>query len=141
MPLKRFKLLMLVPAGLLSACAHTYKDVRPGDSGINRVAIQTDDVDGATRKCIKEANNYCESHGHLEPAFLDESSKYTGDMDEKDYKQAKRVTAVAKTVGGAIWVFGGRTESTIGGLGALGGVAGDSYLGKGYTVEMRFRCR
>lgn len=125
---------------VLAACA-TYKDVRPGDDDVNRCRIQTDNVDGATHKCIKEANNYCKAHGHTEPRFLDENSKYTGDMNEKDYQQAKQVSAIAKTVGGAVWVFGGHNESAIGGLGALGGVAIDSAVGKGYTVEMRFRCK
>jgi hypothetical protein len=125
---------------ILAACA-TYKDVRPGDDGVNRVAIVTDNVDGATHKCIKEANNYCKAHGNTEPRFLTEDSKYTGDMDEKDYKQAKRISAVAKSVGGAVWVFGGPLERNLGGMGVLGGTGIDAYAGKGYTVEMKFRCR
>ncbi|MGZ3723812.1 MAG: hypothetical protein ACXVA9_12805 [Bdellovibrionales bacterium] len=125
---------------ILTACA-TYKDVRPMDDGVNRVAIVTDNVEGATRKCIKEANNYCKAHGNTEPHFLDENSKYTGDMNEEDYKDLKRASSVVKTVGGAVWVFGGQRERTLGGLGVLAGAGMDSAAGKGYTVEMRFRCR
>ena len=61
-------------------------------------------------------------------------------MDEADYKTAKRVATVAKTVGGAVWVIGGHTERNLGGLASLGGVAADQAIGKGYTVEMHFRC-
>jgi hypothetical protein len=130
----------VVLALAIGACAH-HKDVRPGDDGINRVVLQTDDVEGATRKAIKEANHYCKSKGNQEPAFVDENQKYTGDMDEQTYKNAKRMSKVAKTVGGAVWVFGGQTERTLGGIAGIGGVAADEALGKGYTVEMRFRCR
>ncbi len=132
---------IIVPVVLfLGACAH-HRDVRPGADGIHRVLIQTDDVDGATRKCIKEANHYCKTK-NLEAAFVGtEDKKYTGDMDERDYKQAKRITDVAKTVGGAIWVFGGRRESTLGGLAGIGAMGADAYLGEPYTVEMRFKCQ
>lgn len=121
------------------ACAH-HKNVRPGVEGVHRVVIQTDDVDAATEDCIEQANHYCKQK-KMEAAFINEDKKYTGDMDEKDYKNAKRVTTVAKTVGGAVWVFGGKNESTLGGLAGLGGVAGDAALGKPYTVEMRFKCQ
>jgi hypothetical protein len=121
------------------SCAH-HKDVRPGVDGVHRVVIQTDDIDGATRKCIKEANHYCKQKD-LEAAFITEDKKYTGDMKEEDYREAKRVTEAAKTVGGAIWVFGGRRASPLGGIVGLGGVAADSYLGDPYTVEMRFKCQ
>lgn len=121
------------------ACAH-HRDVRPGVDGVHRVVLQTDDVDAATRKCIDEANHYCKQKNQ-EAAFITEDKKYTGDMDEKDYKNAKRVTTVAKTVGGAVWVFGGKRESALGGLAGLGGAAGDAALGNGYTVEMKFKCQ
>lgn len=120
-------------------CAH-HRDVRPGADGVHRVVIQTDDVDTATRNCIDQANHYCKEK-KLEAAFINEDKKYTGDMDEQTYKNAKRATTVAKTVGGAVWVFGGKRESSLGGLAGLGGAAGDAALGKGYTVEMKFKCQ
>ncbi|MCB0411916.1 MAG: hypothetical protein KDD22_05280 [Bdellovibrionales bacterium] len=39
-----------------------------------------------------------------------------------------------------VHVFGGKRESDAGGIVGLGGIAGDSVLGKGYTVKMKFRC-
>src|SRR5262245_3492715 len=120
------------------SCAH-HRDVRPGVDGVHRVQIQTADVDQGTRNAIDQANHYCKEKKQ-EAAFITEDKKYNGDMDEKDYKNAKRVTTVAKTVGGAVWVFGGRRESTLGGLAGLGGAAGDAALGQPYTVEMRFKC-
>lgn len=123
----------------VAACAH-HRDVRPGADGTHRVVLRTDDVDDATRGAIKQANHYCKEKKQ-EAAFVNEEKKYDGDMDERDYKQAKRVTQVAKTVGGAVWVFGGKRESAIGGLAGLGGVAGDAALGEPYTVEMRFKCQ
>ena len=138
--MKRLTFLIVLSMMFGVSCAH-HKDVIPQADGVHRVMIQTDDVDGATKKCIKEANHYCKSKNQ-EAAFVGtEDKKYTGDMDERDYKQAKRVSEVAKTVGGAVWVFGGKTERQLGGLAGLGGIGADAYLGKPYTVEMRFKCQ
>jgi hypothetical protein len=121
-----------------SGCAH-HRDVRAGADGVHRVVIQTDDNEQGTRDAISQANHFCKER-KLSAAFINEDKKYTGDMDEKSYKNAKRATSVAKTVGGAVWVFGGKKESNLGGLVGLGGAAGDAALGKAYTVEMRFKC-
>jgi len=125
--------------GLITNCAH-HRDVRPGADGVHRVVIQTDNTETGSQNAIKQAGHYCSSK-KKEAAFLNESQDYTGDMNEQDYKNAKRMTKVAKTVGGAVWVFGGKRESDLGGLVGLGGQAGDAALGKGYTVEMRFKCQ
>lgn len=122
----------------LSACAH-HRDVRPSANGIHRVTLKTEDTDEGSREAIEQANHFCKERGR-HAAFVKEDQKYTGDMDEKSYKNAKRATKVAKTVGGAVWAFGGKKESNLGGLVGLGGAAGDSAIGKGYTVEMHFKC-
>lgn len=36
--------------------------------------------------------------------------------------------------------MGGKRESNVGGIAGLGGVGIDSALGKGYTIEMSFKC-
>lgn len=126
---------------LLGACAH-HRDVRPGAEGINRVVIKSDDQDDATRDAISQANHYCkEKKNNTSAAFIDESKKYTGDMDEKTYKNAKRATTVAKTVGGTVWAMGAKKESNIGGIAGIGGAAADEAFGKAYTVEMKFKCQ
>lgn len=124
---------------VLSACA-TYKDVRPGADGVNRVVIPTDDKDTGSREAIRQANNYCKSKDK-DAAFIDEKSQYTGDMDESTYKNAKRITKVAKTVGGTVWAMGGKKESDVGGIAGMGGVAADNALGNAYSVEMKFKCQ
>ena len=130
----------LIVAGILfSACAH-HNDVRPGVEGVHRVVIQTDDQDGGTRSAIRQANNYCKKSGKS-AAFIDEQKKYTGDMDEKKYKDAKKIAKVAEVAGGAAFVMGGRRESNLGGVVGLGGAVADTALGKGYTVEMKFKCQ
>lgn len=130
---------LAVFALLLGACAH-HRDVRPGVDGVHRVSIQTDDTDAASRDAISQANHYCKEKGQ-EAAFIKEEAKYTGDMNEADYNAAKRVTKVAKTVGGTVWAMGGKKESDVGGIVGVGGAAGDAALGKGYTVDMRFKCQ
>lgn len=126
---------------LLSACAH-HRDVRPGADGTHRVALQTDDTDAATRDAIDQANHFCKSRnkGSI-AAFVDEKQKYTGDMDEQTYKNSKRIAKAASAAGGAVWALGGKRESNAGGIVGLGGGVADGVLGKGYTVEMKFKCQ
>lgn len=55
-------------------------------------------------------------------------------------RRLKKLSKVARVVGGTTWVMGGRTERNIGGVVGLGGMAADEALGKGYTVTMKFKC-
>ncbi len=123
----------------LGACAH-HRDVRPGADGLHRVAIQTDDTERTARDAIAQAEHYCQERG-LSAAFVDEKNQYTGSMDEDSYRNAKTATKIATGLGSAAWVFGGRKESTVGGIVGLGGAVADGALGKGYTVEMKFKCQ
>lgn len=123
---------------LVTACAH-HRDVRLGADGIHRVVVKSEDGDEGSRGAIEQANHFCEQRGQ-QAAFIKEEKKYTGQMDEQSYKNAKTATKVAKTVGGAAWVLGGRNESNLGGIVGLGGMVGDEVLGEGYTIEMRFKC-
>lgn len=129
----------ILSGGLLIGCAH-HRDVRPGADGIHRVVVRSDDNDEASRDAIDQANSYCDQQ-KKSAAFVNENKKYTGDMDEQSYKNAKRVSSVAKTVGGITHVLGGKNESAVGGVVGLGGIAADSALGKAYTVEMQFKCQ
>lgn len=124
---------------LLSSCAH-HRDVRPSDDGVHRVVVRAEDADEGSRNAIKQANHFCEKRNQY-AAFIKEDQKYTGDMDEQTYRNAKRATTVAKTVGGAAYVFGGKRESNLGGVVGIGGAAADAAIGNGYTVEMTFRCK
>lgn len=135
------KILVIFVAAILAACAH-HRDVRPGANGIHRVLIQTDDTESASRDAISQANHYCKSRNkNFEAAFVNEDKKYTGDMDEKTYKNAKRISKAATAAGGAVWALGGKRESDVGGIVGLGGGVADQALGKGYSVEMKFKCQ
>ncbi|MGZ3744099.1 MAG: hypothetical protein ACXWRA_09645 [Pseudobdellovibrionaceae bacterium] len=124
---------------LLISCAH-HRDVRPGAEGVHKVVVRTDDKEKGTRSAISQANHFCEQ-SHRTAAFIDESQAYTGDMDEKDYQRGKKISNVAKVIGGTTWVFGGTRESNMGGIVGLSGVAADAALGKGYTITMKFKCQ
>lgn len=135
----RLKIVILgLVVAVLGACAH-HRDVRPGVDGINRVVIQTDDTEEGARNAISQANHFCKEQNKY-AAFVNEDKKYTGDLDEKTYRNAKRASKAATAVGGAVYVFGGQTEKTLGGLAGIGGATADQVLGKGYTVEMKFKC-
>lgn len=124
---------------LFTACAH-HRDVRPGANGVHRVVLPTDDTERGNQEAISEANDYCESI-HKQAFFIDEKANYTGSMSESDYKSAKTAAKVAQAVGGAGYVFGGSKEKTAGGLLGIGGGIADGALGKGYKVEMSFKCQ
>lgn len=131
--------LALAAVLFFSACAH-HRDVRPGVNGIHRVVVKSEEKDNGAQDAISQANHYCEQY-HKSAAFLEEGSKYTGDMDEKDYKRGKTIAKVAQGVGGAAWVFGGRNESNAGGILGLGGTVASGVMGQGYTTEMKFKCQ
>ena len=122
-----------------ASCAH-HRDVRPGVDGINRVQVKAEEPETGARNAISQANHYCEQFDKM-AAFIAEDKKYTGDMDEKDYKKAKMASKVAQGIGGAGYVFGGHNESTAGGILGLGGSIARGAIGEGYTVEMRFKCQ
>lgn len=131
-------LLISVLSLLFSACAH-HPDVRAGADGVHRVVIAANDNEEGSREAIRQANSFCKER-NLAPAFINENAQYKGDMDEKDYKMAKNATKAAQIIGGSTYILGGKRESTAGGIVGLGGVVADNVLGKGYTVEMKFKC-
>ena len=131
-------LFVILTSAILVSCAH-HKDVRPGADGIHRVIVTSEDNEKGARNAIDQAQHFCEQRNQS-AAFVSEDKKYTGDMDEKDYKTGKTVAKAAQAIGGAVWVFGGRAERNAGGIVGMGGAVGDQVLGKGYTVDMKFTC-
>lgn len=124
---------------LITSCAH-HRDVRPGANGIHRVVIPTDNSDHGARNAIEQANHYCEQFGKT-AAIIEENNKYTGSMKEEDYKTAKTAAKVAQGVGVVGSVFGGKNERDLGHVALFGGAIADGAIGKGYTVEMKFKCQ
>lgn len=125
----------------LAGCA-SYQDVRPSADGIHNVVVAGESGQQAARSALAQANAYCDKEQNKKKAYIvKEEQKYVGSVDEENYKTGKAVSSVLKTVGGAVTVFGGRNESTVGGVGALGGVATDAALGQGYNVIMQFKCQ
>lgn len=135
-----FKLTLMTLGSVivLASCAH-HRDVRAGADGVHRVVVSTDDADEGTRDAISQANHFCEQR-KMAAAFVNEDKKYTGSMKEEDYKKLKTAGKVAGVVGSTAYVFGGKNESAVGGLVGLGGMAANAAAGKGYTVEMKFKC-
>lgn len=132
--------LALLMSLFVFGCAH-HRDVRPGAEGVHRVVVLSEDSEEGARDALSQANHFCEKRGGLKAAIVDENKKYTGDFDEQTYKTGKAASRAAKVVGGTTHVLGGRRERNAGGVVALGGIAGDAVLGKGYTIEMRFKCQ
>lgn len=135
----RLQVLASIVCLFLTSCAH-HRDVRAGADGVHRVVVKTEDKDEGAREAIAQANHFCEKR-NMAAAFIDERQEYTGDMDEKNYQTGKKVSKVAKVVGGTTWAMGGTRESNLGGVVGLGGAAADAALGEGYSVTMKFKCQ
>jgi hypothetical protein len=134
-----FYIATLASCFAFAACAH-YPDVRPGAKGQNYVEVTGQDEDEVSRDAISQANDYCKDVHKKSAGIVSEDKKYVGDMDEKSYKNAKRATAVAKTIGSAGVLLGGENERNAGGIATIGGVAADSAIGSGYKVTIKFNC-
>jgi hypothetical protein len=130
--------ILIVLSFVAVSCAH-HRDVRPGADGIHKIQVSAEDTDSGSRDAISQANHFCEKRG-LSAAFLNEDKKYKGDLDEKTYNNAKRASKVAEQVGGAVWVFGKNRDSDVGGIVGMGGAIANDAIGKGYSVEMQFKC-
>ena len=127
-------------AGLfLSSCAHHTRDVRPSADGVHKVVVTATDEESGSREAMAQAEAFCDK-SKKQFAIVKESKKYTGDMSEENYKTTKKIGKAAKVIGGAAMVFGGARESNAGGVVGLGGVTAEAVAGKGYTVEMSFKC-
>jgi hypothetical protein len=122
----------------LVGCAH-HRDVRPSADGNHRVVIVAEDKEQGAREASKQAQHYCQE-SNRSYAVVSENAKYTGSMSEESYNATKTGAKIAKGVGGTVWALGGRNESNAGGVVGLGGAIADDVAGKGYTVEMIFKC-
>lgn len=131
--------LFLVSSFIMISCAH-HRDVRPNTSGVHEVILKSESKDGSYKEAKSQADHFCEQRKKM--AYVErEGTKYTGDMEEDDYKSAKTGTKIATGVGAAGMVFGGRREKGAGGLLATGGAIADGVIGQGYTYRMTFRCQ
>ncbi len=133
------KILIFLAMLIFSSCGH-HRDVRPGVEGFHTVKVEAHDPEQGARDAIKQAQHFCEQR-NMDAAFIKEDKKYTGDMDEKSYNNIIKASKVAQAVGGSLWVLGSNSGvQNVGGLVGLGGVAANIATGKGYNIEMRFKC-
>lgn len=124
---------------VLTSCAH-HKDVRPSEDGKHTVIFKTDKKDQGYKNAKKQADHFCEKQNKM--AYIkSESSEYTSEMKKDDYETRKTAAKVAQGVGSGVYVFGGKKESDLGGIAALGGSVADEAIGKGYTYKMQFICK
>ncbi len=133
------KLVLVLLAFAFSACAH-HRDVRPGTSGVHKVVVTSEDEEAGQRSAISQANHFCEKRFDKVAAFEKEGTKYTGTMDEGNYKMAKTASKVLQNGGNSAWVFGGKKERNAGKVASGTGSVLGSSLGNGYTTEMVFKC-
>ena len=135
--MKKIALVLFLASGLVG-CAH-HKDVRPGESGIHRVLVTAEDGETGARNAISQANHFCKEQ-NKSAAFIDEKKDYKGSMAESDYKTAKTIAKIAQGVGGMGYVLGGKHEKDAGAVIGLGGGVASGVIGKGYSVDMKFKC-
>jgi len=127
---------------LFTSCAH-HRDVRRGASGINWVEIKAESKESGTKNAISQANHFCEQY-EKSAAFISEQKSYTGSMKESDYRTTKNIGKAAQMIGGTMFGAGHGTNHHVtgnaGGLLGLGGSVASEMAGKGYTINMKFKC-
>lgn len=132
--------ILLLTLILIASCA-SHDHVRPGADGIHKVVIRGEEKDTVERMAIDEANNFCKEY-HKMAAFVSESTKYTGSMDESTHKTIKTASQAAMVGGSMMGAMGGKNESNAGagifGLGAVGAATLDK---DAYTADMSFKCQ
>jgi hypothetical protein len=134
----RYLGIILLAIGFLG-CGH-HRDVRPGTEGVHTVVVTSEGEEAGQRDAIAQANHFCKERYEKVAAIEKEGTKYTGDMDEEDYKMAKTAGKILQTGGSQAWVFGGKKERSAGGVASGTGNIIRSSTGKGYTTQMKFKC-
>ena len=129
----------VIVLSFIVSCAH-HRDVRPADTGIHSVQFQTEDKTSGYNNAISQANHYCKTL-NKKAYTVKESHAYSGNLDEKSYNKGKTISKIAKGIGSAGFVFGGKRERNAGGILGVGGQVGDSVLGDGYTYVLKFKCK
>ncbi|MCC6278680.1 MAG: hypothetical protein IT289_12260 [Oligoflexia bacterium] len=135
------KLFGIVTLGfLLSSCGH-HRDVRPGADGVHKVTVRGEEKEEAERSAISQAEHYCKEF-EKRPAFIEEKTVYTGNMDEKTRDTVRKASKAAMVVGGTASTFGkDEGTRTAGGVVGVGGGVGSIMAGgNDYTSEMKFKC-
>ncbi len=116
---------------ILGACAH-HKDVRPGTEGVHWVSVKGDDPDAAAENALSQARHFCEEQD-LRMGVVEEKNEYKGDMDEKEYNQAKRTSKAIQSAGVLLGGEAGR-------MARQGGHVASQSIGQGYRYSMKFKC-
>lgn len=129
----------LVLASLVS-CAH-HRDVRPASDGLHSVQVRTETKEEGARNALSQANHFCEKRGKFAAIEKELAEFNHSSMTEAEYNKAKTAAKVTEGIGSAAFVFGGKKESQLGGIAALGGSIADSAIGAGYVTTMKFRCQ
>jgi hypothetical protein len=123
-----FKYLLIVFLSLMIiGCAHVR--VLPGPGGEHRVVVRDVERDGAEKAALSAAEKYCEEHGG-EIVVLEESTVYTGSMDEETRKVIRNASEATRVIDPA--------HENIGQAGAVGSIMTSD---RDYEAEIIFKCQ
>lgn len=126
-------------AAMLSfaSCAH-HRDVRPGADGVHHVIVREPTKESAERHAISQANHYCEQSNRT-AAFMNESTQYTGTMDESTRDTLRKASTAATILGGTSAHARRHGEPNV--LGTAGTIGSIMTNGDDYTADMKFKCQ
>jgi hypothetical protein len=133
-----FLLFSLILAAI--GCQH-FPDVRPMANGTHKVMFNTERKGEGFRQAMSQAQSYCRSVKNANAVQVSETSEYSGDIDENIYNLAKTASKVAVVMGVGGAIAGGKTESDVGQVTAVGGGVADTVLGQGYQYTLEFQCQ
>ncbi len=134
--MKGMTLLILIL--IFTACSTAKVDILPGANGVNTAIIKDIDKDDAESEGIKAAKKYC-SDQKKQAIFINQYTRYTGDMPESTRNNVRKASQAAILVGGGL----GTTQddaSTGAAVGTAGAVGYYMASGRDYRHEINFRC-
>ncbi len=113
---------------ILSSCASSHQDVRPGVNNQHSVTVQTESKQKGAREALTQANNYCKSLNKHAAIVSEDHTFSNPDMDEQTYNNSQKIKDVATVL------LGGSGKAN------RANHAASQALGKSYTTKMTFQC-
>jgi hypothetical protein len=131
--------LTLGALAVLSGCSTAKVRVLRGEDGTNRVIARDIEHDDAEEAAYKAAENYCKDQNKHAVYVQENSTKYTGSMNENTRKTVRNASKAAMILSP---VAGVGAQSA--GLGTAVGAAGTAGYAmtsdRDYSSELKFKC-
>ena len=123
-----------------TGCSTAKVRVMPGEGGVNHVVARDIEKDGAETAAVDAATEYCKNK-KMTAVFVNDKTKYTGDMDESTRNTVRKASKAAMILGGT--GFGASSDTRPAGaiLGSAGTAGHVMTSDRDYESSVEFKCQ